>query len=144
MLIWGMASGAGFGIAEGILYAGRYYNGVAGPGLYIVRFSSCVALHAIWSGSAAILMYHRRDLFTGLESWRAWIVPTIFVVAISAVLHGLYDTCLKKEMNGFALLVAILSFAYLALLLSRLQTGDDQVANEEMLAEYKRRRAAMR
>ena len=75
---------------------------------------------------------------------RPWIVPTIFVVAISAVLHGLYDTCLKKEMNGFALLVAILSFAYLALLLSRLQTGDDQVANEEMLAEYKRRRAAMR
>ena len=68
MLIWGMASGAGIGIAEGILYAGRYYNGVAGPGLYIVRFSSCVALHAIWSGSAAILMYHRRDLFTGLES----------------------------------------------------------------------------
>src|ERR1700681_2369622 len=29
--LWGLASGAGFGIAEGVMYAGNYYNGVSGP-----------------------------------------------------------------------------------------------------------------
>ncbi len=143
MLIWGLASGAGFGIAEGIMYSSRYYNGVSGPGIYLVRFLSCVALHAIWSGSAAILLYQRRDLFTGLDSWYDWIFPTIFIVAVPAVLHGLYDTCLKREMNGVALLAAFASFGYLAFLLSRLQTGDDESANKAMLREYQRRRSAM-
>jgi RsiW-degrading membrane proteinase PrsW (M82 family) len=52
-LIWGLASGAGFGIAEGVIYSARYYNGLTGPGIYLVRFLSCVALHSIWSGSVA-------------------------------------------------------------------------------------------
>jgi hypothetical protein len=47
LLLWGMASGIGFGIAEGIMYSGRYYNGVAGADIHYVRFLSCVALHAI-------------------------------------------------------------------------------------------------
>jgi protease PrsW len=143
MMVWGMASGAGFGIAEGIIYSGRYYNGIMGADIYVVRFLSCVALHAIWSGSVAILMYHRRDLFSEAENWRGWIFPTFFVIAVPAVLHGLYDTCLKKDMNGVALLVAAASFGYLAFLFSRLQTGDDVVANEDMLREYQRRKAAM-
>lgn len=143
MLIWGLASGAGFGIAEGIMYSGRYYNGVVGLDTYLVRFLSCVALHSIWSGSVAILLYQRRDLFTGLDSWYEWIWPTLFVVGVPAVLHGLYDTCLKKDMNGIALLVAFASFGYLAFLFSRLQTGDDEAANEAMLREYKRRKASM-
>src|SRR5262249_41045022 len=46
--LWGLASGAGFGIAEGISYSSNYYNGIAGPGIYVVRFISCVALHALW------------------------------------------------------------------------------------------------
>jgi len=49
----GVGVGAGFGIAEGIMYSSRYYNGLAGPGIYFVRFISCVALHALWSGSSA-------------------------------------------------------------------------------------------
>ena len=44
----GLASGAGFGIAESVLYAGRDYNGVFGGDVYLVRFISCVALHAVW------------------------------------------------------------------------------------------------
>src|SRR5262249_24900828 len=36
--LWGLASGAGFGIAEGIMYSSEYYNGIAGPGTYVVRF----------------------------------------------------------------------------------------------------------
>jgi len=59
------------------------------------------------------------------------------------VLHGLYDTLLKKDMNGLALGVAILSFLFLAFQISRLHSEDDAEAREAMLREYKRRRAAM-
>jgi len=36
------------------------YNGLAGPGIYFVRFISCVALHALWSGSVGISVHRRR------------------------------------------------------------------------------------
>jgi RsiW-degrading membrane proteinase PrsW (M82 family) len=144
MLIWGLASGAGFGIAEGIMYSGRYYNGVAALETYLVRFLSCVALHSIWTGSAAILLYIRRDMFDKVENWYEWIFPILFVIGVPMVLHGLYDTCLKKEMNGVALLVAFASFGYLAFLFSRLQTVDDEAASKAMLREYERRKKAIR
>jgi RsiW-degrading membrane proteinase PrsW (M82 family) len=143
LFIWGLASGAGFGIAEGILYSSRYYNGISGPGTYAVRFLSCVALHAIWTGSVAILLYLKRDMFDNIQGWSDWIGPTLFVIGIPMILHGLYDTCLKREMNGFALAVALASFGYLAFLTSRLTSADDVQAQREMLREYKRRRAAM-
>jgi RsiW-degrading membrane proteinase PrsW (M82 family) len=110
---------------------------------YLVRFLSCVALHSIWSGSAAILLYLRRYMFDSLDNWYEWILPVLFVIAIPAVLHGLYDTCLKKDMNGIALLVAFASFGYLAFLFSRLQTVDDEAARKAMLREYRRRKARM-
>jgi protease PrsW len=47
---WGLAAGIGFGVAEGIMYSSDQYNGVSGLGTYLVRFISCVALHAVWSG----------------------------------------------------------------------------------------------
>jgi hypothetical protein len=56
------------------------------------------------------------------------------------VLHGLYDTLLKKEMNALALAVAVVSFLYLAYQISRLRGVDDQAAHEDMLREYQRRR----
>jgi protease PrsW len=52
--LWGLASGAGFGVAEGVIYSVNYYHGIVGPGTYIVRFVSCMALHALWTGSVAI------------------------------------------------------------------------------------------
>jgi RsiW-degrading membrane proteinase PrsW (M82 family) len=39
-LLWGLASGAGFGIAEGVIYAGHAYNGLYGWDIYLVRFIS--------------------------------------------------------------------------------------------------------
>jgi RsiW-degrading membrane proteinase PrsW (M82 family) len=144
LFIWGLASGAGFGIAEGLLYSGRYYNGISGPGIYVVRFISCVALHAIWSGSVAITLYLRRDLFDRAEHWRDWIAPTLVVIAVPMVLHGLYDTSLKRDMNWLALVVAAASFGWLAFLSSRLYGSDDVEANQAMLDEYKRRRKIMR
>ena len=143
IFIWGLASGAGFGIAEGILYSSRYYNGIGGPGIYVVRFLSCVALHSIWSGSVAITLYLRRDMFDGIDSWHGWIGPLLFVIGVPMVLHGLYDTCLKRDLNAVALLVAVASFGWLAYLTSRLYGTDDEDATAAMLAEYKRRKGAM-
>jgi RsiW-degrading membrane proteinase PrsW (M82 family) len=143
LFIWGLASGAGFGIAEGILYSSRYYNGISGPGTYAVRFLSCVALHAIWSGSVAILLYLKRDMFDRINGWGDWIGPTLFIIGIPMILHGLYDTCLKREMNGVALIVALVSFGYLAFLTTRLTSVDDTEAKRAMLRDYKQRRAAL-
>ena len=143
LFIWGLASGAGFGIAEGILYSSRYYNGLTGPGIYFVRFVSCVALHAIWTGSVAITIYLRRDLFANLEKWRDGIGPVLVVIGIPMILHGLYDTSLKRDMNWLAMIVAAASFGWLAFLSSRLYGTDDVEANRAMLAEYQRRKKAL-
>ena len=68
--IWGLASGAGFGVSEGIMYSARYYNGAATLEMYLVRFISCVAMHAAWAGSAAILLYRRQgDLQGEIEKY---------------------------------------------------------------------------
>ncbi|HVT80461.1 MAG TPA: PrsW family glutamic-type intramembrane protease [Phycisphaerae bacterium] len=119
LLLWGLASGFGFGIAEGIMYSGRYYNGIYGADIYLIRFLSCVALHAIWSGSAGIMMYRHQGDILGVDSnWGYW-ARVIQVVWVPMVLHGLYDTLLKKEMNALALVVALASFGWLAFLIER-------------------------
>jgi RsiW-degrading membrane proteinase PrsW (M82 family) len=141
--LWGLASGAGFGIAEGIMYSGSFYNGIHGPGIYVVRFVSCVALHAVWTGSVAITLHQKQGLIQGEMSWYEYIPPLFLIVGVPMVLHGLYDTLLKKEMNALALGVAVLSFAYLAFQISRLGGADAEAAREEMLRQYRRRRAGL-
>ena len=141
--LWGLASGAGFGIAEGIIYSSNHYNGIAGPGIYVVRFISCVALHALWTGSVGITINQRQALIQQEMAWYEYIPPIFLMISVPMVLHGLYDTFLKKELNGAALGVAILSFVFLAFQIYRLHGADDETARERMLAEYKRRRAAL-
>ncbi|HEX3152144.1 MAG TPA: PrsW family glutamic-type intramembrane protease [Gemmataceae bacterium] len=141
--LWGLASGAGFGIAEGIIYSSNYYNGIMGSGIYVVRFISCVALHALWTGSAAIAIQQKQGLLQSADRWYDMIAPTILFIAVPMVLHGLYDTLLKKDMPGIALVVALASFGYLAFQVSRLHGADTREATAEMLKEYKRRRKAM-
>jgi RsiW-degrading membrane proteinase PrsW (M82 family)/predicted nucleic acid-binding Zn-ribbon protein len=141
--LWGLASGAGFGIAEGIMYSASFYNGVHGPGIYVVRFLSCVALHAVWTGSVAITLHQKQGLIQGEMSWYEYIPPLFLIVGVPMVLHGLYDTLLKKEMNALALGVAVLSFAFLAFQISRLGGADMEAAREALLREYRRRRAGL-
>jgi RsiW-degrading membrane proteinase PrsW (M82 family) len=141
--LWGLASGAGFGLAEGVMYAGNYYNGISGAEIYFVRYLSCVALHALWTGSAAITVHQKQHLFQQEMAWHDWFVRCVAVVAVPMVLHGLYDTLLKKEMNALALAVAVVSFLYLAFQITRLRGVDDQAAHEGLLREYQRRRRAM-
>src|SRR5262249_20877134 len=112
--LWGLASGAGFGIAEAIMYSGRYYNGIHGPEIYLVRFISCVALHALWTGSVGITLNQRQHLIQEDISWYEYIPRVVLIVGVPVILHGLYDTFLKKDINAGALAVAIGSFLWLA------------------------------
>jgi RsiW-degrading membrane proteinase PrsW (M82 family) len=111
---WGLASGVGFGVAEGITYAADFYNGIDSGGMYVVRFISCVGLHAIWSASVGITLYRFQAMLQGKRDWYELGLPLLRVVAVPMVLHGLYDTLLKMELNEFALVVAVVSFAWLA------------------------------
>ncbi|MFL5241331.1 MAG: PrsW family glutamic-type intramembrane protease [Gemmataceae bacterium] len=143
--LWGLASGAGFGIAEGIMYSSRYYNGFAGPGIYFVRFISCVALHALWSGSVGISVRRRREMMQQGEEWYDYVFALFLIIGVPMVLHGLYDTLLKRgEMlqNGMALAVAIATFGWLAF---QMALGGQQERRAERRAfrkQYGRRRAA--
>jgi hypothetical protein len=115
-------------------------NGISGPGTYVVRFVSCVALHALWTGSVAITLNQKQGLIQEGLPWYEYIPRLYLIVGIPMVLHGLYDTLLKKELTAA---VAVLSFVFLAFQISRLHGEDDEEARQEMLREYKRRRAAL-
>jgi RsiW-degrading membrane proteinase PrsW (M82 family) len=133
----GLATGVGFGISEGIMYSAVFYNGVEDHLMYLVRFASCVSLHAIWSASAAVTLYHSQDLFHFMQEEGAkeemgyenltdelmqkagsilarYGMVILRMVWLVMILHGLYNTFLTVELNLPALLTAIASFAYLA------------------------------
>ena len=66
-------------------------------GVYLVRFASCVALHAVWSASVAVAIFNLQYKVDTSEPW----LVAIRAALIPMVLHGLYDTLLKKDMNGW-------------------------------------------
>ena len=103
--LWGLVSGAGFGVSEGIIY----YNGSATEGIYLVRFISCVAMHCAWAGAAAIIIWRRRDYFIGEMDWGDWVKAVFPAIFIPMVLHGLYDTLLKTDRVGWALVTGVVS-----------------------------------
>ncbi len=126
--VWGLASGVGFGVAEGIIYSSDYYNGIEGPGIYVVRFVSCVGLHAIWTASVGILLWHHQEAVRGEMQWGDWAMALLKVQGLVMLLHGLYDTLLKREMTFLALVVAIASFAFLGWLVQWALRTDRQPA----------------
>jgi RsiW-degrading membrane proteinase PrsW (M82 family) len=141
--LWGLAAGAGFGVAEGIIYSQDFYNGIVGPGIYLVRFVSCVALHAVWTGTIGIAINRRQGLLQwDPEQWWRMPIGIALVIAGPMVLHGLYDTMLKKELDLLALVVAAASFGYLAWTISRLRTSDDEDERAAYVANYIRRNMA--
>jgi RsiW-degrading membrane proteinase PrsW (M82 family) len=118
--LFGVASGVGFGVFEGIHYASTMYNGVYFRDVYVVRFVSCVALHAVWSGSAGILLAERQATVRGarLGDLR-WVLPAVLAGPI--ILHGFYDTLLKFGYAGLALLAALGSLAWFATEVRRME-----------------------
>jgi RsiW-degrading membrane proteinase PrsW (M82 family) len=117
--LWGLASGIGFGVSEGIMYSADSYNGIAGPGIYVVRFVSCVALHAMWAGSVGIVIARSVDAYESVQDGVGFGLYALRVLAVPMTLHGFYDTLLKKDMNVWALLVALASFGWFALQIER-------------------------
>ncbi len=123
--LWGLASGVGFGVAEGIMYSSRHYNGIATGDIYVVRFVSCVALHAIWAAAVALLIWHNQEKFYGETEWSDFLLAVLIVQGVPMVLHGLYDTMLKRNMELAALATALISFVYLAVLVEYTRRQQD-------------------
>lgn len=118
----GLASGIGFGVSEGLQYSADFYNGVS-PGLmYLVRFMSCVGLHAVWSSGVALLMYANQDYLDEILSWEVFPMFLYEYLLVPMFLHGLYDTLLKKDMELWALAVAFGSFFWWLWVISRIGT----------------------
>ena len=112
--LWGLASGIGFGVSEGVMYSGDSYNGLSGVDIYVVRFVSCVALHAMWSASVAITIARSVEWYSRVTDFATFAPFLLRALAVPMTLHGCYDTLLKKDMNAWALVVAVASFAWLA------------------------------
>ena len=111
---WGLASGIGFGVSEGIMYSSSFYNGLLGSDIYFVRFISCVALHAIWAASAGISLWKNQKKIQHADTLWETFVNMITIIFVPMLLHGLYDTLLKKDLQLAAVLIAFLSFAWMA------------------------------
>jgi RsiW-degrading membrane proteinase PrsW (M82 family) len=124
---WGFASGVGFGISEGIKYSADFYNGIASGEIYLVRFISCVALHGIWSASAALFIHKFQHIIQADFVWYEFIPRALFFVGIPMILHGMYDTFLKKDMNVLALLTAFASFAWFAWSMERTRRREESL-----------------
>jgi RsiW-degrading membrane proteinase PrsW (M82 family) len=125
---WGLASGIGFGISEGIAYSADFYNGIHTSGIYLVRFVSCVGLHAIWSASVGLTLYKCQSMIQRADRWHEFIWPILRIVGVAMILHGLYDTLLKKEIFEFALAVAVVSFGWLAWQIESLRDEERKLA----------------
>ncbi|MFN8390411.1 MAG: PrsW family glutamic-type intramembrane protease [Bdellovibrionota bacterium] len=113
-MVWGMASGVGFGVAEGLIYAGQYYNGIMPGEVYFVRFLTCVGLHSVWAGSSGIAIFrNRKPLFIDHHEPLRIASTLVPLLAVPTFLHGLYDTVLKKEFDFATLPVALAALAWL-------------------------------
>jgi len=129
--ILGLASGVGFGVVEGIIYAGDHYNGVMSFDIYLTRFISCVALHATWTAAVCLMAVRNLSGFNTSEA-TDWAMHLLMIISVPAILHGLYDTLLKKGMEGYALAVALASFAWLAFMIERARSDDPEQTSRRL------------
>ena len=142
-----MASGIGFGISEAVSYAAHRYNGVSPADVYLTRYISCVALHAVWSASVGIALFNARRLVSRVVSAIIYLggvdrvellMATVQVLGVVMVLHGAYDALLTQNMVVPALLVAVVSFGWLGW---QIETAREQEAKECAEAETPPQRA---
>lgn len=115
--LWGMASGAGFGVSESIFYAANYYNGLEGGSIYVVRFVSLVAFHTMLSGSCAILLLRHQHLLEAEQDYFEWGMTFMAIITIPMFLHGLFNTLGKKGYDLAQVGLWAASFAWLAYLI---------------------------
>ena len=127
-LIIGMASGAGFGVSEGLFYSFRFYNGVESADAYVVRFVSDVAFHSLLSGACAIMIHRKQEHLVEDMDPLNWLMTLMAIILVPIFLHGLFDTLAKKHMEGGSLGVAIFSFVWLAYLIRGARRRENSVA----------------
>jgi protease PrsW len=112
MLFYGLMSGLGFGIYEGVGYQTGANLQTGSMGAYylnnMLRLTSLPFLHAIWTGIAGYFIgfayqYPRRK--AGL---------LVIAIGLPALLHGLYDVAGNTIALLFALLSVLALYLYLA------------------------------
>lgn len=120
----GFMSGVGFGVAEGVLYSLRQYNGSAPAIIYFIRFFSVVAMHGISSAVAAGLLFAHNfhedvEQELGLEpTWKLF-AKFALIISPAIVLHALYDLFCDRGMFDGALLCELILLALLAYQIGR-------------------------
>lgn len=114
MVFYGLMSGLGFGIYEGVDYQmGRNFRYASGGAEYyllnLVRVTTLPFLHAMWTGLAGYFIG-----FAGLYPRRKR--RLIFIgIGLPTLLHGLYNTFNQTMIGlGFALLTVLALNLYLA------------------------------
>ncbi|HEV2644270.1 MAG TPA: PrsW family glutamic-type intramembrane protease [Candidatus Elarobacter sp.] len=105
-LFYGLISGLGFGIKEGVHYQlGPYAAAASRTGAFapfylesVLRLTSLPFFHAVWTGIAAWLIWFAARI----PSARAGLL--VLAVMIPATFHGLYDALVDRS-PGLALVV---------------------------------------
>ncbi len=115
--LWGMASGAGFGVSESIFYSANYYNGIETTSIYVVRFVSLVAFHAMLSASCAIFLLRHQHHLEAEQDYFEWGITFMAIITVPMFLHGLFNTLGKKGFDLAQVGLWGLSFAWLAYLI---------------------------
>ena len=113
-LFYGLVSGLGFGIYEGIDYqSGPYLAAAQKTGDYggyylenMLRLTSLPFFHAVWAGTSAYLIWFAARV---PQARAGFVLLAIFVPAI---FHGLYDALV-----GFSTLLSLLIVAFSIVLL---------------------------
>jgi protease PrsW len=138
-LFYGLLSGLGFGIKEGVQYQSTVYLHVAGDNVIayylqsVLRMTSLPFFHAMWSGIAAYLIWFAARV----PSARAGLI--VLAVLVPATFHGLYDAFVGRSglWSFAALVVAGTSISLLGIYLASAATferwlglGDDEAAAE--------------
>ena len=95
-LFYGLMSGLGFGIYEGVAYqVGQNVEDANGDlTVYyitnIVRLTSAPFLHAVWTGTAAVFLWFALRFRGDRLIWHRTLA-VVLGIAIPSVLHGVYD-----------------------------------------------------
>lgn len=85
----------------------------------------------MWAAAVGIVIYRNREMLRGDMEWTDWLLSFGKFLGVAMVLHGLYDTMLKRDMNAAALVVAAISFAWMARSIEqtrRAETADAEAA----------------
>ena len=128
--IIGMASGAGFGISEAILYSTRYYNGLESADMYFVRFLSTVALHVMLSAACAIMIQRKQEHLMEEMDFINWTLTLMAIIFTPIFLHGLYNALSKHDLQIASLAVSIGSFFWMWWLIKSSRGREKTVATE--------------